>query len=63
MLNSLTSLASLAGLDAVSAVALPTVITVAARKTGRTEAALVAEAMRNQPLRDYLAKICKEVLQ
>jgi thiazole synthase ThiGH ThiG subunit len=61
MLTSLASLASLAGLDPVSAVALPTVVTVAARKVGMTEAALVREATVNAGLRAYLAGVCRSV--
>lgn len=58
-LSALADLAALAGLDPVSAVALPTVVTVAARKSGMSESALVAECRVNAPLRDYLAGVCR----
>lgn len=57
----ITALADLAlkmGLAPVDAVALPTVITVAAGKVRMAETALIAEAQRNAPLREYLAGIC-----
>jgi hypothetical protein len=61
MLHSLATLASLAGLDPVAAIALPTVITVAARKVGMTDEAMVREATANAPLRAYLAGVCRSV--
>lgn len=43
-------------------IALATVITVAARKTGLSEAAMVSEALSNGPLRDYLAGACRKAM-
>lgn len=54
----LANLAALMGLTPTQAVALPTVIEVAAAKTGLTEITLIMEAAANEPLRDYLAEIC-----
>lgn len=56
--DALTNLALQMGLTPADAVALPTVITVAAGKVRMSEAAFLAEAARNAPLRDYLAGIC-----
>lgn len=57
----LVDLAILSGIGPKQAVALPTVIEVAARKSGMTEKAMLAEAKINQGLRDYFKRICTEV--
>lgn len=62
MTYAIVSLVSMMNLDPAAAIALPTVITVSASKVGMSEAALVAEAMVNAPLRDYLAGICGNVM-
>ena len=46
------------GLVPADAVALPTVIEVASRKVAMPEAAFIAEALSNAPLRAYLAQVC-----
>lgn len=61
MTNRFASLAALMGLDPLAAVALPTTIEVAARKAGMATAAMLAECEGNAALRDYLARICREV--
>lgn len=55
----LAALAYDMGLAPVDAAALPTVIEVAARKVGMFEAAFLAEAKVNAPLRSYLADVCR----
>ena len=62
MTCSLVSLARTMNLEPAAAIALPTVITVSAGKAGMGEAAFIAEAMINAPLRDYLAGICQTVM-
>lgn len=59
---SLLSLSRLMALDPADAIALPTVITVASRKASMTEAAMIAEAMANDPLRAYLADACRKAI-
>lgn len=54
----LADLAMKMSLAPVDAVALPTAITVAAGKVRMAETALIAEALHNAPLREYLAGIC-----
>lgn len=57
----ITAIANLAhkmGLVPADAVALPTVIEVASRKVAMPEAAFIAEALSNAPLRAYLAQVC-----
>lgn len=62
MTYALVSLARTMNLAPAAAIALPTVITVSAGKAGMSEAAFVAEAMGNAPLREYLAGICGNVM-
>lgn len=62
MTYALVSLARTMNLAPATAIALPTVITVSAGKAGMSEEAFVAEAMVNDPLRDYLAGICQTVM-
>lgn len=50
------------GLEPADAIALPTVIEVAARKVGMADDAMIAEAISNAPLRDYLAGICRTTI-
>lgn len=57
-IETLAALAAIMGLSPKNAVALPTVIEVAARKTGYSQPAMIAEASRNAPLRNYLAELC-----
>lgn len=57
-IDTIAALAHKMGISPASAVALPTVITVAARKIAMAEAAFIAEALRNAPLRAYLAEVC-----
>lgn len=60
MEHALVSLAAQMGIDPLAAVALPAVIDSASRKAGMTEAAMVAECRVNEPLREYLAQICRD---
>jgi hypothetical protein len=57
-ISAIADLALKMGLAPVDAVALPTVITVAASKVRMSETSMIAEALNNAPLRDYLAGIC-----
>lgn len=60
--SALVSLAQVMGLEPAHAIALPTVIEVSASKVGMSQPALIAEALRNEPLRAYLAQICATVI-
>jgi hypothetical protein len=57
-IETLAALAALMGLSPKNAAALPTVIEVSARKVGMAEATMIAEAVRNAPLRAYLSELC-----
>lgn len=57
-IQALASLAHMMGLSPADAVALPTVITVAAGKVRMSEPDLIAEMIKNAPLRAYLAEVC-----
>jgi hypothetical protein len=56
----LTDLAQVMGLEVDAAAALPTVVEVAARKGGISEADLIRQAGRSAELRAYLAGICRQ---
>jgi hypothetical protein len=57
--SSLVSLATQMGLSPIEAVALPAVIESASRKSNMAESAMIWEAQRNAPLREYLSGICR----
>lgn len=58
-INEMTAIAASMGLSPRDAVALPTVITVAARKVGMSEAAMRREISVNRGLAAYLANACR----
>ena len=57
----LAFLAQRMALTPKDAIALPTVVKVAANKMGWKQTKMIDAAMNNAPLRDYLAKICRDV--
>ncbi len=59
-IQTLAALAHLMGLAPADAVALPTVITVSAGKVRMSEPDFIAEAIKNAPLRAYLAEVCSK---
>lgn len=60
--SALADLALAMGIVPAHAIALPTVVEVSARKVGMTQEAMIAEALRNAPLRVYLAEVCATVI-
>lgn len=62
-IEAIAALAALMNLTPAVAVALPTVLTVAAGKVGMTEAAMIEECIKNQPLRAYLAQACATAIK
>lgn len=61
-LSSLTTLAQLMALSPADAIALPTVMDVASGRVGMTPNQLREEALVNEPLREYLAELCRNAI-
>jgi len=60
--SALLPLAQMMGLAPADAIALPTVMEVAARKSGMTQDRVMFECLGNVALRDYLANACRQAI-